>query len=194
MNSSNVSGFTLVELLVVTAILGVVLAAVGNLFMTSTEIYSVQDQVVRVQQDVRSVLNLMSGNIRMAGLNPTGNAVNAGIMHANATTIRVLYDYDANGTCSDPNEDFDFRYDPIEKTVDLKRGGAGGYQTLGENVELLQFRYELFNGNSTSSPSDLSKIRLVSIQLCGAISGSYSEKYSQNYCFNSTVQCRNMGL
>lgn len=190
MNPIGKHGFTLIELLVVTAIVGLVLAAVGNLFISSSEIYTVQDQIVRVQQDVRSVVNMISRDIRMAGYNPTDSAANATFLQANATFVEFGKD-DANGgdgVCNVTNEQIDYRFENGE----IRKFS----QLLMPNVASFGLNYLLADGSTTTSPTagELDDIRVVSISICGEITGSFAEKYPQNHCFNSTVQCRNMGL
>ena len=60
-------GVTLIELLIVLVIAAFLVAGVYSLFITQHRSYSVQDQVVGVQQDARAALNIMARDIRMAG-------------------------------------------------------------------------------------------------------------------------------
>ena len=182
-------GFTLVELLVALAIAGIISVAMTRLFITSNEIYVTQEQIVRLHQDIRATFDMISRNIRMAGLDPSGKADNAGIMNANAATIRILYDYNANGTC---DRDFDYRLQGQSLTVQM--GGAGGYQQLADNITSLQFSYTLTNGTVTTAPADPSSIRLVNTLLCGRITGAFAGKYNNNYCLSSSIRCRNLGI
>lgn len=66
------SGFTLVELIVVVAILGIFGGAIYTLFQTSNRTYVVQDHVVAMQQDARYGLDYLVDNMRMAGYDPRG--------------------------------------------------------------------------------------------------------------------------
>jgi type IV pilus assembly protein PilW len=60
-------GVTLIELLVALAIFGIVIGAIYRLFIGQTRAYNVQDQVAEVQQTVRSAMDLMVRDLRMAG-------------------------------------------------------------------------------------------------------------------------------
>lgn len=60
-------GVTLIELMIVLVIAAFLLAGIYSLFITQHRSYSVQDQVVGVQQDARAALNIMARDIRMAG-------------------------------------------------------------------------------------------------------------------------------
>jgi prepilin-type N-terminal cleavage/methylation domain-containing protein len=60
-------GVTLIELLVALVILGIVIGSIYRLFIVQTRAYTVQDQVVEVQQNVRSVMEIMLRDLRMTG-------------------------------------------------------------------------------------------------------------------------------
>ena len=185
------AGFSLVELIVVVGISTIVLAGVAGLFMTTNEVYTVQDQMVRIQQDLRNDLTRLTNDIRMAGLNPTGDADCAGINTANETGIRLRYDYDEDGTC---NVDRDYQYDNSTKELEVQRGGGGGYQTISEDIDTVAFSYVMGNGTTLSSTTDFQDIDEVQIQICGKISGGYSEDYNGTTCFSTGVKPRNIGL
>ncbi len=63
----NSKGITLIELLVVLIISGIVIAAIYRLFIAQTRAYTVQDQVADVQQSVRSGMEILLRDLRMAG-------------------------------------------------------------------------------------------------------------------------------
>jgi len=189
--SGNQVGFTLVELLVTLAVSGLLLTAVTQLFISSNKVHTVQEQVLRIQQGVRAGLDIMARDIRMAGYDPTGSASAAGFTTANATNLRVQYDYDDDGSC---DKDRDYEYDASERVLEVQRGGAGGFQDLVKNIDSLNFQYTLANGATTSNPADTEDIRRVNINICGRISGGYSETYDNTYCFSNVITCRNMGM
>jgi prepilin-type N-terminal cleavage/methylation domain-containing protein len=61
------NGFTLVELLVVTAIMGLVVLGIYGLFLSMSRSTYQQDEVVEVQQNLRTAMNYIGRDIRMAG-------------------------------------------------------------------------------------------------------------------------------
>jgi type IV pilus assembly protein PilW len=65
-------GVTLVELMIVVAILGMVMAATYNMFAFQQKSYTIQDNVAVMQQNVRVGLEYMIKEIRMAGYVPEG--------------------------------------------------------------------------------------------------------------------------
>ena len=66
------AGFSLVEMMIVLAILGVVMAAMYSMFNHQQKSYSVQDHVSMMQQNVRVGLDYLVKDIRMAGYIPEG--------------------------------------------------------------------------------------------------------------------------
>lgn len=63
-------GFTLTELMIVTALLGLVLSGMYNMFVHQQKSYTVQDDVAVMQQNVRVGLSYMVKDIRMTGFKP----------------------------------------------------------------------------------------------------------------------------
>jgi type IV pilus assembly protein PilW len=63
----NRKGMTLIELLVALTISGVLLAGVYRTFISQQHTFTVQDQVVDMQQNVRLAINRMTRELRMAG-------------------------------------------------------------------------------------------------------------------------------
>ena len=71
----NKKGVTLIELLVGLVISAIIIAGIYRIFITQTRAYTVQDQVVDVQQNIRSAMELMLRDIRMAGYTSNINPV-----------------------------------------------------------------------------------------------------------------------
>jgi prepilin-type N-terminal cleavage/methylation domain-containing protein len=87
-------GFTLVELMVVLVIAGMLLAGVYTMMIRQQKSYQTQDQVVEVQQNLRSSLILLRYDLRMMGHGlPGGTPVisvhsnNAGVMGTDSITF-----------------------------------------------------------------------------------------------------------
>ena len=60
-------GITLIELLVALVITGILVAAIYRTFLGQQRTYTVQEEVVDMQQNVRTLINRMMREIRMAG-------------------------------------------------------------------------------------------------------------------------------
>src|SRR4030042_5739110 len=67
MKQLNRKGVTLIELLVALVICGIVAGGIYQVFIAQSKAYTVQDQVVEVQQSVRSTMEMLLRDLRMAG-------------------------------------------------------------------------------------------------------------------------------
>lgn len=97
------AGFSLVEMMIVIAILGVVMAAMYSMFNHQQKSYSVQDNVAMMQQNVRVGLDYLVKDIRMAGYIPEGIPFDSSdppvpTPQTPAPTIDVTGQLFANGT------------------------------------------------------------------------------------------------
>jgi prepilin-type N-terminal cleavage/methylation domain-containing protein len=63
----NKKGITLIELLVALVIAAITLAGIYRVFISQTKTYAIQDQVVEVQQSVRSAMDIILRDLRMTG-------------------------------------------------------------------------------------------------------------------------------
>jgi len=97
-NSLNNNAFTLLELLIVMAITGIVMAAVYSVSKTQQDSYIAQEEVATMQQNVRSAMYYMEREIRMAGCHPTQKNISPlpGIVTAGPNTINFTLDIDNN--------------------------------------------------------------------------------------------------
>jgi type IV pilus assembly protein PilW len=67
MKRLNRKGVTLIELLVALVICGMVAAGIYQVFIAQGKAYTVQEQVTEVQQSVRSAMEILLRDLRMAG-------------------------------------------------------------------------------------------------------------------------------
>jgi prepilin-type N-terminal cleavage/methylation domain-containing protein len=92
---------------------------------------------------------------------------------------------------------FTFKISP--NTTDLVRDentGEGG-QVVAENIENLQFKYTLKNGNVVDSPGNPSDIRMVSVTITARTKMADPQYGGDGYrrqTINSIIELRNMGL
>jgi prepilin-type N-terminal cleavage/methylation domain-containing protein len=66
-------GVTLIELLVALVMGGIIIGGIYRLFVTQTRAYTVQDQVVEVQQGTRSAMEILLRDLRMTGFDDDNN-------------------------------------------------------------------------------------------------------------------------
>ena len=104
------SGFTIVELLVSILLTSIIMTAVYSVYRVQTHSAKVQENRLEAQEYARSVLDMMVREIRNAGYAPTGAAC-AVVVSASSQTIQFAYDANANGVCTDADEDIEYRFD-----------------------------------------------------------------------------------
>jgi len=175
------AGFSLLELLIVLALTGLV-AAAGYTFYTSQYKTKIQqDRVTGMQQNLRSAMEIMARDIRMAGYDPTEEA-GSGITTATATQLSFTYatDADTNGIDDDGDNVVDeadegrltasVTYTIGDGNKDgnpdiLRNFNGGGNVVVSESMEALEFNYILQDGSTTGAPTALNNITAVRLAL-----------------------------
>jgi prepilin-type N-terminal cleavage/methylation domain-containing protein len=93
----NTKGVTLIELLIALVICGAAIAGIYRLFVAQSKAYTVQDQVVEVQQGIRSTMEILLRDLRMAGFD-SDNVVSkisiANPIIAGDHSVTVSYEWD----------------------------------------------------------------------------------------------------
>jgi type IV pilus assembly protein PilW len=110
------NGFTLIELMIAMAITLVVMGAIFMTFKSQQDSYVVQDQVTRMQQNLRGAMYVMTRDIQMAGY------------YTNFDKTSCLTDWDNNGT-----NDIGFR--PLIYAQDNVNDGGG--DNIRDNTDIL---------------------------------------------------------
>ena len=131
---NNTKGFTLIEILVATAVSMIMLAAIGMAITSAQRSAGGIERKVTAQQDVRGALELMAMEIRMASYNP--------VLAQNASIWR-----DAN--CAAPpatNPTYRGIQGATQNTItvemDISDGAGGdGQGALTENNEIISYNY-----------------------------------------------------
>ncbi len=178
-------GFTLVELMVALALTAMVLAAVYRTFAVQQKVYTAQEQVVEAQQELRSGMELMVRELRMAGYNPTGSGLpaaawgivtpsdNAVATDATSTSVTFGWDKDGDGV-QQANELVTYTLNGtlLERrengvAYDSSTGANAG-NIMADNVDALDFVYLNSSGTVIATPvssDDASKIRSIQVTM-----------------------------
>ena len=140
----NTKGLTLIELLVALVICGFVIAGIYRVFVAQSKAYIVQDQVVEVQQGIRSAMEILLRDLRMAGYD--SDDINSKIGISNPIivgdhTVTVSYEYDNTTQFT-----VEYRLDGNtlkRRQITTKDDGSNTDETLDvlENVDTLDFSY-----------------------------------------------------
>jgi prepilin-type N-terminal cleavage/methylation domain-containing protein len=188
----NEKGFTLVEVLVATAIAIVVLAGIYRVYVSQQNSYIIQEQTAAMQQNLRAALLYMGREIRLAGCDPTGRVgVGAGITQMDPGHIRFTEDIrgtspgDPPDGVLQPEEDIQYY---IEND-DLIREAANK-QVLAENIESMELQY--LNGSLVDT-ANRGDIRAIQVRLRARTDRRLREDFRRRE-FTTVVKCRNLGL
>lgn len=73
----NTSGFTLIELMMAMTIAIIIMASIYIAYRSQSRIYTAQESVAELQQNIRAALGLLTRDIRMAGFDPTDSDIAA---------------------------------------------------------------------------------------------------------------------
>ncbi|MCP3892858.1 MAG: prepilin-type N-terminal cleavage/methylation domain-containing protein [Desulfobulbaceae bacterium] len=200
-------GFTLVELMIAMVMAGIIIAALYAAYNVQNRSYTIQGNVVEMQQSLRAGMEFMATEIRMASYDPT-NLANAGITSATAMKFSFTADLNEDGDTVDTNEIVTFCLSATGKDKDgnditgtnidsdgcdnddgvadagiisasLSRGG----QEIANNIKAVEFFY-LFSDPTiapTSNPTatQIDEIQTVQISIL-AISPQRDAKYTEN--------------
>jgi type IV pilus assembly protein PilW len=154
-NLLNKTGVTLVELLVVLVIFGVVVAGIYRVFVAQTKAYTIQDQVVEVQQNIRSAMEILLRDVRMAGYdndNPDSTITIANPIIPGDHSVTVNYEFDNTSRCETI---YSVNAGILKRQVTMypnTGGPIGGSTTddLLENVDALDLTYGVDTDNDGS--------------------------------------------
>ena len=167
-------GFTLINLLVAMGLSGIAFGAITTTFVSQSQSYDAQEQVVEMQQNARAAMDLITREVRMAGFDPTGAGFDG--VHHHSGYIHIRADLDGNGDKDGTNEDLRYRYDNTNDLIERDDDDHNNWTTLTENIQAFNFDYLDSNGNPTTTSADIRQI-LITITARTAES-------DRNYPFN----------
>jgi len=146
-NRLNIKGMTLIELLVAMIICGMVVAGIYRVFIAQSKAYTVQDQVVEVQQSVRSAMEILLRDLRMTGFDYDNSPLAITIPIATPlsdNSIAVNYEYYDKNTALYQKHTVAYWRDVSSSRMIrqlIVNDVARPEETLLENVNELNFTY-----------------------------------------------------
>ncbi|MBI4607825.1 MAG: prepilin-type N-terminal cleavage/methylation domain-containing protein [Candidatus Rokubacteria bacterium] len=150
-------GFTLVELLVALAVVGLVMVATLTVLERGQQGYLLAVARLDAQQRTRVALERVAREIRTAGFDPTGAGF-AAVVDPTPTSLTIRKDLNGNGVIDAAGEAVTY----LLRGTTLRRNAGGGAQPVIEGVEGLVFSYLDAEGAATTLPE---AIRTVVIAL-----------------------------
>jgi len=161
----NQRGFTLLEMLISSAVFVIVLFAVYLMLVTSQITYARGENKVEIQQNARVAMQRMAREVRMSGYDP-GSAIPAqasqtAIQVANANTITFIADLDGD----DVSDRITYRLQGNQVIRDNASWVGGAWtpsvsSELADSVSALSFTY--FDSTDTATAT-LAGIRRITL-------------------------------
>ena len=172
-------GFSLLEVLIALAVLGIVLTGVVKMFTTTGRFHTSQERIVETMDNVRAVKQLMVDEIRSAGCNPKGKQAIGFVNDAggderfdtDANSIHFTRDidngdgdqlYEPDGDADDPNENIAYyrgtssalsdilaSTDPTPGTLYRTSFGAAGSNSQPVADNITGLRFRYFDSSGT---------------------------------------------
>ena len=181
------AGFSMIELLIVIAILAILFTFIYKGFERLNRYYTAENVKASTQQSARIGIEMMVQDIRLAGLNPLGTA-GAGIVAASPTSFQFTADANFDGDLDDPFENITYDLNG----TDLRQRNSNlllspNFEVLLSNVTALAFTYLDDTGIPTANLAD---IRTVGITLTVNRPAGRDGTVSRTY--TTQVRCRNL--
>ena len=185
--TSGTGGFTVTELVLALAIMMMVMASIVSLLISLNRVYAAQSVIAGVQQVTRAGINIMTRNIRLAGLNP--RKINRiGILEASVNKIRFQHDTNGSGTIEiGQDEDIAYLLNGNRQLIRQKDGNSRSNKSLIDHVNDLTFKYFDRDDEETSILDD---IHAVEISLTVREPAGNNKFISRTY--STRVICRNL--
>ncbi len=214
MAAMNKKGFTIVELLVSILLTSIIMGAIYSVYRVQTHSAKVQENRQEAQEYARSVLDMMVREIRNAGYAPTAAAC-AVVVSADVQTLQFRYDANANGVCTDADEDITYAFstancastpgfgDITRTAKDATSGTTVTASLTNCNVQTVagNFSFTYYPQNSTTAyttpvaSGNLGSIQRVSISLTVQSKNPDTEFGGQlTATMTSNADLRNRGL
>lgn len=151
------TGHSLVEVLVATAIMGLVMSATLSVLQSGLAAWGWGTGQVEAQQAIRAALERMAHELREAGYDPTGAGIEA-VLVAEPARIVFQRDLNGNGLIDPTRERVTYLLRSGETT--LRRDAGGGAQPLAESVRRLTLSYLDKDGAPTGDPARIASVRI----------------------------------
>lgn len=183
-----VKGFTVIEILMVLAILSIAFGTIYKSFAHLNRSYTTENVKAGVQQGARIAVEFMVQDIRLVGLDPLGTAnagVAAGVPLPTSNWIEFTSDNNYDGEIVDTDDFERIKYEVVGN--ELRQTNHLGEETMLDNVTDLSFTFRDADDQNTTTNSEIrSVIVSLTMERPSGGAGSVSRTYT------TTVRYRNL--
>ena len=174
----NQKGFTLIELMISIAIFGVVIAGVIGAFQNQLVSHNTQQRILHMQQNARAAMYYMTRELKLAGLDPTGEipAPGAGILIAARNQIQFAMDFTGGGCVNGVGDGIDDDDDGIADE------GCNGFDENGNALIDEPDEAEWFNRSTADANENITYTLSNDADADGVCDGVRTETNNGSTC------------
>jgi type IV pilus assembly protein PilW len=182
---------TVAELLAAIVMTAAAMGAMYSVMIAQNQVFSAQDRAVEMEQTARTIMNMISRDLRMAGYNPVRGISFNGITF-DPVQLHIQADLNGNGIRTDTNEDITYSFDAANRRL-LRT--APNSIIVFQNIQDFTFSYLDSNGNAATNSANIRQV-MVSIK---ARAANPDPTYPENNGYRtltlqSRVTPRDLGL
>lgn len=150
-------GYSLAELLVSVAVLGLLMAGTLSILQSGVKAYGWGSARIEAQQSARIALERMVKELREAGYDPTGAGI-AAVIAAEPARVTFQRDLNGNGLVDATRERVTFLVRPGESV--LRRDAGAGAQPIIDGVRRFALTYFDRLGAPTTDPAAVASVAI----------------------------------
>lgn len=182
---------TVAELLAAVVMTAASMGAMYSMMIAQNQVFSAQDRAVEMDQTARTIMTMISRELRMAGYNPVQGISFNGITY-DPVQLRIQADLNGNGVRTDTNEDITYSFDEANRRL-LRT--APNSLIVFQNIQAFTFSYLDGNGKATTNSANIRQV-MVSIKARAAYRDpTYPENNGyRTLTLQSRVTPRDLGL
>jgi type IV pilus assembly protein PilW len=184
--TKNSKGFTLIELVVAMALTAMVTAGIMAAYTSQLKSHVTQQQIVEMQQNLRTAMQHMEREIRMAGYDDSSRTSVAGVTTALANTFAFTMDLNEDGDVTDANERITYTLAAnTAGTLCLMRNTGGGNVPVAENIDVLNFVYLDRLRVPTNVAMDIRSVQVTIIARSSRVNPGFFRRQTDNQIYRN---------
>ena len=145
---------TVAELLAAVVMTAASMGAMYSMMIAQNQVFSAQDRAVEMDQTARTIMTMISRDLRMAGYNPVQGISFNGITY-DPVQLHIQADLNGNGVRTDTNEDITYSYDAAN--LRLLRTAPNNLIVF-QNIQAFTFSYLDSSGSPTTTSADIRQV------------------------------------